>query len=61
MAGIILEKSNEMHQDLPSSFGTTSYTFNYDQFMNKTHVEGLQNICLFPYCYLFKDQSKDAR
>ena len=30
MAGIILEKSNEMHQDLPSFFGTTSYTFNYD-------------------------------
>ena len=32
------------------------YTFysEYDQHMNKTHVEGMQNICLFPYCYLFK-------
>ena len=57
MAGIILEKSNQVHQDLSSFFGTTSYTFYYDQFMfmNKTNVEGLQNICLFPYCYLFKD------
>ena len=45
MARIILEKSHKMHQDLPRFFGTTSYTFNYDQFMNKTHVEGLQNIC----------------
>ena len=39
-------KSNEMHQDLPSFFGTTSYTFYYDQFINKTQVEGLQNSLL---------------
>ena len=33
------------------------YTFycEYNQFINKTHVEGMQNICSFPYCYLFKD------
>ena len=38
----------------PSSLGLChTYVF-YDQFMNKTHVEGVQNICSFPYCYPFK-------
>ena len=52
------KKNNKMHNDLPSFFGATSYVFyyEYDQFINKTHVEGVQTICLFPYCYLFKDR-----
>ena len=38
----------------PSYLGLChTYVF-YDQFMNKTHVEGVQNICSFPYCYPFK-------
>ena len=59
MAGIILKKSNEMHNDLCSFFGATSYrrfTLSMTQFINKTHVEGVKTICLFPYCYLFKDR-----
>ena len=59
MAGIILKKSNKMHNDLSSFFGATSYmrfTMSMTQFINKTHVEGVQTICLFPYCYLLKDR-----
>ena len=47
MAGIILEKSYEVHQDFTSFLWTTSYTFYYDQFMNKTNVEGLQIFAYF--------------
>ena len=40
-----------MHNGLPSFFGATSYVFyyEYDQFINKKHVEGVQTICLLPY------------
>ena len=39
----------------PASLGLR-HMCEYDQFINKTHVEGVQTICLFPYCYLFKDR-----
>ena len=53
------KNSNEMHNDLSSFYVSTSYmrfTMSMTQFINKTHVEGMQTICLFPYCYLFKDR-----
>ena len=38
---------HNMHQDLPSFsvHGYVIHTFYYDQFMNKTHVESMKNIC----------------
>ena len=54
----MLEKSNEMHPQLPSFFGATwptSHTFYYDQFMNRTYVENVKNIYWYPYCYIIKD------
>ena len=50
-----------MLPDLPSFSVATSYMFYYDQFMNKTHVEGMKNICQYIYCYPFKDHYHKTR